>query len=270
MSLQKDNKARGLVTLDSIVRGCLMDIGAGLERHEQFLHWAITSHKKLCMDIVPQSIKTVELPLTAWKSIEWPKDYLDWVMIGVRVNGIVRSFTNDENIALAFDDADSDGFPDVNTSIDNFTLDPTTDPTDPFVPEQLFFWGLTSRGEDAGQMYGLTVKGNGVGYIKINNERQEIQFAPTIAAGTTIYLEYLSSGYDPTKITMVHAYAEDAIRNYIHWMRLKFSKAPRVEVKMAMDDYYAELNRTITRMRPITVADVLEVIRDAYKLSPYF
>lgn len=271
MAVEKDSKPRGLVTLDSIVRGYLMDIGAGLERYEQGLHWGLTAYKKFRMDI-SQEVKTVELDMTDWKAIQWPADYTDWVMIGVRVNGMVRCFTNDESIALYFDDADTDGFPDVQTVTDPFTLDPTQlDPTNPFVPQQLYFWGLTSRGEDSGQLYGLTVKGNGTGYYKINKERQEIQFSPTLAAGTKIYLEYISDGYDPTKKTMVHAYAEDAIRLYMHWQRMKFSKSYGLgEMREAKEDYYVELKRTATRLNPITVSDVLECARDAYKLTPSF
>lgn len=271
MAVEKDDKPRGLVAMDDIVRGYLMDIGAGLERYEQGLHWGLTAFKKFRMD-VSQEVKTVELPLTAWKAIQWPADYTDWVMIGVRVNGMVRVFTNDEGIALAFDDVAEDGFPDAQRVTDPFTFDPTTsDPTNPFLPQQLYFWGLTSRGEDAGQLYGLTVKGNGTGYYKINKERQEIQFAPTLPAGQVIYLEYICDGYDPTKRTMVHTYAQDAIRLYMHWQRLKFSKSAGLgEVRDAKDDYYAELNRTVRRLNPITVSDVLEAARDAYKLTPYF
>lgn len=266
MSLEKDNKPRGLVTLDSIVREALMDIHAGLERYEQFLGWGLRGYKKFRMDI-SQEVKTVELDLTDWKAIEWPADYTDWVMIGVRVNGMVRVFTNDESIALHFDDADTDGFPDVQPVTDTFTLDPT----DPFTPQQLYFWGLSDWGEDSGQLYGLTVKGNGTGYYKVNTERQEIQFSPTLAVGTKIYLEYISDGYDPTKKTMVHTYAEDAIRLYIHWQRMKYSKSYGLgEVREAKEDYYVELKRTATRLNPITVSDVLECARDAYKLTPYF
>lgn len=272
MAMDKDTKARGLVTLDSIVRGALMDVGAGLERFETFLHWGLAGYKKFRMD-VSQEIKTVELPLTAWKAIELPPDFTDWIMIGVRVNGMVRVFTNDDSIALYFDDvAPQDGFPDVQKVTDPFTLDPTqVDPANPFVPQTLYFWGLTSRGEDSGELYGLSVKGNGVGYYKFNSERQEIQFSPTLAANTKIYLEYLSDGYNPTQKTMVHTYAEDAIRLYVHWQRMKFSKSYGVgEVREARADYYAELNRTVTRLNKITVADVLECARDAYKLTPSF
>lgn len=270
MAITNPDRTVGVVTLDSIVRGALMDIGAGLERYEQFLHWAIKGYQKFHFDLA-QEVKTVQLDLTAWKAIQWPSDYVDWVMIGVRVNGMVRVFTNDDKIALYFDDATDDGTPDVQPVTDPFTFDPTTnDPTNPFLPTTFYFWGLTPRGEDAGELYGLSVKGNGTGYYRVNPEREEIQFSPTIEPSTKIYLEYITSGYDANKATLVNVYAADLISQYMHWQRLKHSKAPRLEVKMAMDDYYAEFNRVNTRVNKITVGDVLEAARDAYKLTPSF
>lgn len=269
MAVEKDSTSRGIDTLDSIIRGALMDIGADLSRYEQFLHWGLEVFKWIHMDIY-QEVKTVELSLTTWKALQTPTDYLDWTKIGVRVNGVIRLFTNDDNIALAFDDVDVDGFPDANQVASTF--DPTqVDVTNAFVPQQLYFWGLTSRGEDAGQLYGLTVKGNGTGYFRENKERQEIQFAPTVPASTKIYLEYIANGYNPNKKTMVHSYASLAIKLYIHWQRVKFSKSSSLgEVADFKRDFYAELERVVARMNPITVADILEVQRDAYRLTPYF
>lgn len=274
MAVDKPDKSRPFVTMDSIVRSCLMDITAGLERFEQFLGWGLIGYKKHVMDGVScVGIKSVELPLTAWKAIETPTDYVKWTTIGVRVNGVVREFTQDTGLALFFNDDNQDGVPDAQKVTDPFTLDPTIyDPTDRYaIDNPYWFWGLTNRGEDSGQLYGLAVKGNGTGYFKENKERQEIQFTPTVPADTKIYLQYLVTGYDPTKETLVHAFAEDQIRLYIHWQRHKFSKSSSLgEKQMAKKDYDDEVNRTNSRDFDLSIADVLEVARDAYKLTPSF
>lgn len=259
-------KKRGVVTLDSIVRSALMDIGAGMERYEQLKHWAIEAFRDFNFDL-SKEIKTTQLSLTAWKAadLDTIPDFVDWVMIGVRINGELRSFVNNEDLALYFDDANTDGFPDVQPTNDDYVYDPT-DETNRF---GYWFWGLNSHGEDTGQMFGLTVKNNGVGYFRINKQRNEIQFNPGLSSDTKIYLEYISDGFDPGAVTVVNIYAAKLIKLYIHWQRLKFNKSSnQAQIESARRDYYVEYNMVQGRVNPITVDDVLEAARGGYKLTP--
>jgi len=132
----QQNKQRGVVTLDSIIRSALMDIGAGMERYEQFKHWAIEGYRMFHFDHAKE-IKTVQLPLTAWKAIELPIDFVDWAMIGIVVNNEIQVMTNDNRISLYHPDEDElDGYPDDRTA--------TTDDQSTY-----YFYNTTSRGEDA-------------------------------------------------------------------------------------------------------------------------
>ena len=256
--ITEENRQRGFVSLDSCIRNAIMDIGAGMERYEQFKKWAIDGYRKFHFDLAAE-IKTVQLELTAWKAIELPIDYVDFVMIGVVYNGDIRVFTNDDRISLYHEDADPiDGDPD-DAPADGVLPETTT--------ERRYFYNITSRGEDAGQLYGLTVKSNGVGYYKMNPERREIQFSPHVRADTLIYLEYISDGIDPCEKTVVNVYAAKLIELYINWQRHFFSKSSTMaEKKMAEDIYYNEYRIVQTRVQPITFEDVLEVARDGYKL----
>lgn len=249
---------RGVVTLDSCIRSAIMDIGAGMERYEQFKHWGLEGFRDFHFDLA-QEVKTVKLDLTAWKAITLPLDFVDFVMIGVVVDNQIRVFTSDDRISLALTDDDLDGDPDPLVT----TLDADIQDSAP-----IWFWGnRTSMGQDTGQLYGLTVKDNGLGYYKFNKERGEIQFSPAVDGNTPVYLEYISDGYDPCEKTMVNIYAAKLIKLYIHWQRHRFAKSSnRAQVADAKDDYWREFYKVQNRIQKITVEEVLEAARGGYRL----
>lgn len=259
--IKEGNRQRGIVTIDSVVRSYLMDIGAGMERYEQAKHWVLEGYRDFHFDLA-QEIKTAYLTLTPWKAVELPIDYVDFVMIGVNINGDIRVFTNDERIALP-DEAIIDGDPDAATEEGDLPLETTG--------QRIHFYNVNSRGEDAGQLYGLLVKNNGVGYYKINSERREIQFSPHVKGDTTIYLEYISDGINPCEKTVVNIYAAKLLKLYAHWQRHTFAKSSTgLEKREAKDNYWNEFYKVQNRIQKITAADVLEVARDGYKLVQSF
>lgn len=262
MSEIAQSQPRGVVTLDSIIRSAIMDIGDTMARYEQFRHWCIEGFRDFHFDMAAE-VKTVQLPLTPWKAIELPVDYIDWAILGVVINNQIQCFTNDERISLFREDADEDGETDA-------LVAPVEHPVGDVLTDRLWLWNnVNNNGEYTGQMFGLTVKDNGTGYYRVNKERNEIQFSPNIDGNTKIYLEYISDGFDPTVKTVVNIYAAKLIKLYIHWQRTKYSTSATVMAKReAKDDYFAEYGKVQNRLNPITVADVLECARDAYRLTP--
>jgi hypothetical protein len=205
-------KKRGIVSLNSCIRGAMVDIGADMHRYEQFKKWAIQAYRDFRFDI-SQEVKTVQMSLTAWKAIDLDliPDYIDWAIIGLRVNGEILAFENNEDLSLYFDDENTDGFPDIQPTDNNYVYDPT----DPQTRNGYWFWNSNSKGEDSGGIFGLAIKDNGRGYFRVNKERNEIQFNPRIASTTKIYMEYICDGFDPGVKTMVNIYAAKCIELYI-------------------------------------------------------
>lgn len=261
--ITEGNRLRGFVTLDQCIRNALMDIGESMHRYEVFKKWAIDGYREFHFDLAAE-VKTVQLELTAWKAIELPIDYVDFVMIGVVTDGDIRVFTNDDRISLYHEDEDPiDGDPDDAPADGTLPTDTSS--------ERRYFYNITSRGEDAGQLYGLTVKSNGVGYYKMNPERREIQFSPHVRSDTLIYLEYISDGIDPCEKTVVNVYAAKLIELYIHWQRHSFAKSStHADKREAKDNYWNQFYKVQNRLQKITAADVLEVARDGYKLVQSF
>lgn len=261
-TITKDEKQRGTRTLDQVVRMALKDIEAGLERYEQFLMWAQGGYSDFRMDL-SREIKTVELDLTAWKAIEWPEDYVDWTLIGVRQNGRMYVFSNDEEIPLFFDKDDAD-VPEANVEFaDDADFSEASDVT-------YNFRNYNSRGQDLGRLFGLAAKNNGVGYYRVNRERREIQINPIMHV-TKVYLEYIADSHSPTKATIVPLYAVEMIKQYIHWKRIYFSKqSTEVAKREAERLYFNEFYRVVDRMDDTTIADIVEAAVDGYSGSPHF
>ena len=254
--VKRDDRMRGVVTLDSIVRSALMDLGENESRYEQFRHFAIAGYREFHWDLA-QEIKTAKLELTAWKACQLPIDYVDWVKIGyVNSAGAIVLFTHDDRIPIHHDD--EDGYPESITSTETLP-EPSTTTSE----QQLPLW-------DSGGLFGLVAKSNGAGYYKFNPQRREIQFAPSIKSDTVVYLEYISDGVNPCEKTVVNLMAAKLIQLYIHWQRVKFAKSSNLgQIAMAKKDYEVEYNRVQDRLNKITVEDVLECARNGYRLTPY-
>lgn len=259
---KRDDRERGVVTIDLIVRGMLMDLGESESRYEQFRHWILEGYKDFRFDMA-QEIKTVKLSLTAWKACQLPIDYVDWVKIGV-INsaGAITLFTHDDRINIHHED--EDGYPEDVTSTETLPL-----PSIPAVSTQeLPLWGMDGGG--TGQLYGLVAKSNGVGYYKFNPQRREIQFAPSIKSDTEVYLEYISDGIEPCTKTVVNTMAAKLLKLYGHWQRVKYAKSSNMaQIQMMKKDYEVEYNKVQDRLCKITVEDVLDCARDGYRLTPW-
>lgn len=261
-TVDKKNKAYGWTYLDVLVREALHADGYGLERYELYLQHAKDIYKMWKMDM-SREVKTVEIELTSWKAIEWPDDFVDWTLIGLRRNGRLYVFSNDNEIPLYFDrTTDNDPLPNTETfdDIGDLQLDES---------RAFNFRNFNGFGEDAGRLTGLSVKNNGVGYFRINKERREIQLNPIMEVETA-YLEYLASANNPCQKTIVPEYAHQLIKDGITWRARKHSKnTPRSHVKEAKDDFWQEWSRVQQRTDDTTIADIVEAALDGYGSFPH-
>lgn len=258
-------------TIDRVVRGMCMDLGEGLERYEQYLHWALEAHKDWHLDQAKE-IKTMEIDLTDYKAAPLPDDFVDWTKIGIRCGNTILTFTHDENMPFA-KDQDGDCEPDVDEDCPGFDVNSTealqTLGSSEFSFSYYYYNLLNAKGQDQGKLYGMIAKDNFQGYFRINKEREEIQFRSRILNLKTIYLEYISNGYEPCGTSYVNPYAAKLLKLYAHWMRLKYNKlSARWEVVDAKEEYWAEFNRVQWRVFDLSVEDVLESWRDSFTLLP--
>src|SRR5258706_50471 len=129
-------------TVEQIVDGVCLDLGEGMQRKEQYLHWALKEMERWKMDGAKE-VKTVKLQLTAWKSIELPSDCIDWIKVGVQDGDVIKAFVNKNDIAV-IQDTDGDNIPIVNEDPQSL---PIVDPTLLPIP----FYNFLYPGNDPGR-----------------------------------------------------------------------------------------------------------------------
>jgi hypothetical protein len=256
-------------SIEDIVDGVCLDLGEGMHRKEQYLHWALKEVDKWKMDGAKE-VKTVQLPLTSWKSIQLPKDCIDWIKVGIQDGDVIKAFVNKNDIAIIHD-TDTLDFPIVNddpTSIPDFSIDTTQAP--------LPFYNLLNPWGNPGKIFGQQVKDNGFGYFIVNRneDTDEIQFKTKVDSSSKIYLEYLADGWNPTSQTAVHPYACELVSLGVHYRRLKFDKSngkrsiSTDDVRTAKIDYQEEFDRVVFRMWDLSTEDIIETLSNGYMLVP--
>jgi hypothetical protein len=94
-------------TVDSIVRGALADIGENSisSKYQRFLHWALEGIMDWNFDSA-QEVKTVKLEMNDIKQIEIPKDFVDWVKVGILCGDKIKTLSVSDNIPLIHDKDD--------------------------------------------------------------------------------------------------------------------------------------------------------------------
>jgi len=253
---------RGFVSLDECIRNAIMDAGETMHVYERYKKWALDTYKSFNFDL-DAVVKTVQLSLTAWKAVTLPDDYVDYVMIGVEFDKQIRLFTNDRRISLYLpDNVPPNGDPLARTGSNT-----TPDQSD---ISRFFFFNYDGRGMDKGKLFGLAVKSNGVGEFKMNKERGEIQFNLALNSTTPIYLEYISTGIDPTEKICVNIYAGRLIELGINrWRHFNSRSSNMAEKQYAEKMYWQEFYAVQGRLFPLRAEDVMEVLRDSYNLVKY-
>lgn len=250
-------------TVDSIVNAALADLGEGsTHKYDQFLHWALECLQDFHMDSA-QEVKTVKLAMNDYNSIDWPADYVDWVKIGIQVGDKVKTFGVNDDIPLAFD-FDDCGNPEKLAVGDCNAL-----------PENCGDWFggywfnnyVNDHGEILGKFFGIGGGRTGIGYYNVNKERKQIIFDSRVAR-TTVYMEYIGTGFNPCETTVVNQYAKKLLKYYIHWQkaRFKFGSASS-EAQSWKQEYGDEYAIVRARLSDLTPAKIVQLSRKNYKMS---
>lgn len=262
---------KGVITiyrpLSEIVSEALLDSGEGAHWFERYSRWAIKYAEEIFSDWCPQ-VKTVELSITPWKSIQLPADCYDYIQVGVRNGHDVMTFVHDRTIATVFD-KDENGQKVANSQpnyLDDFLPDPTL--SDTIVPFFNLTNTLTPLGENPGKLFGLLVKDNGLGYFTENKNKDvsELQFKFKVASGTKVYLMYITSGFSPDGETMIHPdYAEYIVQG-IHRERQSKSR-DKSGLAWTEREFERQRLRMLDKKWEYSTEDITEYLKSGYSLT---
>jgi len=171
------------------------------------------------------TVEVVYLRMSAAKTVDLPNDYVDYVKIGIPINGKLRVLTHKENVLLprTFSDGAEVG------NADDENADGGA----------IFFTDHFREKQFVAGLYGLP-GGLDNAYYRIDREERKIVFSGTIERGEVV-LEYVSSGIKLSGQTNIPREAVPALQTYVWWQMAEFdSKIGAGETERRKTNYLEE------------------------------
>lgn len=239
-------------TLDYCVKSALSDIGeTGLRYYQQFLKFGIDCYRRMNLGGLMPTNTSIMLDIdTNTHSAELPPDYVDFLKIGLCINGHVVNFDYNETICTGVQLGGADFCTDCASQIDSDITNIGCGCTDGLVG----WWWYPYSYNDAwyGGLYGYSGARYHGGYKIVCNR---ICFDSHVKVDRVL-LEYKSNGIAGAA-TIVPEGAIGVVRAYIHLQRVKFSKdrTTRLEIVPFKSEYNAELMGFRARKAAMTAHD---------------
>lgn len=214
----------GFKDIDYCVHSVMADLDeTSTVNYSRYLKWAIDCFHELNLYLSPV-IKTVELQIEDNLTVPFPDDYINYIAIGVNINGRLWTLTRNDDIVLrrgeecpiSLQEAQA-----LSQQTDNQIIS--------VIPYRYYFGGAFRGGQYVGEQYAFGGGWNYKGYYTEDTEKRRFQFASTVAK-SKIILEYKSSGIDCDGSVQIQIPSVASIVSYIHWKRVEHnSSMPTVE-----------------------------------------
>jgi len=210
------NIKSGFKELDYCVHSVMADLDeTSTVNYPRYLKWAIDCFNELNLYVSPV-IKTVELQIEDNLTIPYPEDYINYVAIGVNINGKLWTLTRNDDIALDR----RENCPVALAEAVTLSQDQTQNQILSIIPYRYYFGGTFRGGQYVGEQYAFGGGWNYKGYYTEDHEKKRFQFSSAVPK-STIVLEYKSTGIDCDGSVQVPMPSIPAIVSYIHWKRIE-------------------------------------------------
>lgn len=232
-------QTEGVVTLKAIVKNALWQAKRPTSDHARFYELAYRGYRELRLHHVREGVKLSKLTPDSINCVDFPEDMIDFVGIGVPVNGKLSLLTRDDDIIITTTLVGSVETQDNDAGEDVDIYDSTTD-------------GYYAKG-------GI----NYDGYYKIDWENRRIML--NSVTRTEVILAYVSSGVNATGETYVPVKYEPALIAYIIWQDSRFD-----DKRIAIAQYYeTQYVKEIQNLdEGPTLQEYLDVLYSTYTLLP--
>jgi len=241
---------RGYVNLDYIAAHVTMMRDDDDRFYEKKLQLAIDGYKELRMGTLP-SVKVAYLTVDAVNTIQFPYDYVDYILIGINNGGRVWTLTRNQNLILPAVQSCGEWVRDNLTTNSNEESQ-LTNQTDGYAYSEHDY-----RGETVAGLYAVG-GGFNQAYYRIDNENRQIIFLTDEGLlGMTVILEYISSGIN--KDTVIPLAAVPAITAYAHWKLSMFDRQENMNTKEMMKyEWINEKGKLRAFANSFTIAEFLD------------
>lgn len=208
-------KTPGLVTIRYVIMSLLNRLqDYSLKQYKRLTQIAIEGFsEEFALYHIGAGSEVVYLHMSAAKTVNLPADYVDYVRIGVPVNGKLRVITRHDSLLLprVFDD--------TGEAVGN-----TDGESGEGVSNCIFFSDHFRNGQFIGGLYGLP-GGIDTAWYRIDRENRQIVFSGETER-SEIVLEYISTGLKPDGSSLISREVVAPLRNYVFWQMVE--NDPRV------------------------------------------
>jgi len=240
-------------TLDNIVNSVLLRRKYPVHWYIDFLKYGADGLRELHFDVL-LVICSAKLPVTSYKAVILPCNYVDWVSIGIAAGQYVHPMTSESNMNRLnnFNEAGEkvpyeDVFPDGNM-ISSFDLN-IADRT---------IWG-----EHEGGIFNHNPGKVGANF-SIIRERNELQLDPDFPY-SEIIMDYIDDGQGCDAASKIHPYAQATIEAYIIWQMKANNRGYQPhEVAESADQYDKQQRVLRARLSDLTPDDITHAARKGY------
>lgn len=221
-----DPKTPGVVTLRYVVMSILNRLANySMRDYYRLMQIAIEGFGELNLWHL-DSIEVVYLRMNNAKIVRLPADFVDWLKIGVPINGKLRVLTRHDKMLLPREF--EDGSPVGNTD--------AGEPSTPTAENLIFFSDHFRRGMFVAGLFGMP-GGIDQAYYRVDKETRTIAFSGSVPR-SEIVLEYISTGVRATGGTMVPREAVGALRAYVMFAMLDGDNRTAMNEKLRREDIY--------------------------------
>jgi hypothetical protein len=239
--------------LDSLAKRRLLSQGLPLHYYLEYLLHAATCLRELSFDTL-QIINTARLPVNSYGAVEMPHDFVDDVMVGIPVGGMLQPVAKRDNInPLRTFGADG--------QFENWTSSNSQETNAIFSGTWTWFWNVNDFGEPTGRMFGAG-SGSNNGYM-VDRKRRQIQVTGNFTSDE-IVLMYISDGQSADNATQIDVRAQAAIDAFVGW---KTSQNADIKDSYEAATFYNEKRMLRSRLNDLTPDDIKTIIRRNYKAT---
>lgn len=240
----------GFVNLKYIASHVIMDRNIDDRMMEKILQYVIDGYSVLAMNDIFPSQKVVYLTINEQNTVSLPRDFIDYVLIGLNSGGRIWTLTKNRNLVLP-----------ANMDCGEWSRDPITTTSN-----QLGQGGdITgafgySEHEHMGEVIsGLYATGGGfnAAYYRVDARNRQIIFLTESLAGMTVIMEYLSSGVNA--YTVVPRDAIEALVAFVHWKLDNFDRSVPMNMKqMSQSQWRIERDKLYAKNHSFTLGEWLD------------
>jgi len=244
-------------TLDMIVNRTLLEKGLPIHWYSEILFHCASAIRELAKDSL-KIINSANIPLSSYKTIDLPDDFMDDLGIGIPVGGQLQMIPKQPNLnPIRIHDNTTSQFTPYTTT----TSDENGETVIGYAGAAFWFWNVSDYGEPTGRYFGAK-GGTSTGYA-VFKERRQIQLTDDMGSESVILL-YISNGQSADNATQVDWMAFRAIQAWADWQMSPNSGIDKSPEGMT---WWNARRHFRANVDDLTKVDILNIVRNSYSAA---